>query len=340
MIGVRVASGTTTSISVRFLVALLDQAGNPPDALLRDAGLSREQLGSPELQFPLEAFDRLWADAAALQPAIGLRLIDRFPPGQMHVVTHLALRSATVGEALAAVVRFMAVNDSDDQMMLEVDADVATLCYANPKLINGARRNPWIVEHFLSMTWVFLCGACARELPLDQVQFMAPMQSAMSDYRERFGRDPGFGEDRNALIFGRDALDWPLLTHDHYLLSILERFASEHLPAAAQSISDQARDVLRRGWLSGEPPTLAQTASACGVGKDALRSRLADAGLSFRQLKDDARRDLAKVHLAGRLSIGEIAYLLGFSEPAALQHAVKRWFGVSAGEFRKRHAVT
>ncbi len=32
----------------------------------------------------------------------------------------------------------------------------------------------------------------------------------------------------------------------------------------------------------------------------------------------------------------EIAYLLGFSEPSAFQHACKRWFDKSAGELRKQ----
>ena len=32
----------------------------------------------------------------------------------------------------------------------------------------------------------------------------------------------------------------------------------------------------------------------------------------------------------------EIAYLLGFSEPSAFQHACKRWFDKSAGDLRKQ----
>ena len=38
------------------------------------------------------------------------------------------------------------------------------------------------------------------------------------------------------------------------------------------------------------------------------------------------------------MTVGEIAYLLGFSEPAALQHACKRWFGLPVGELRRQWA--
>jgi len=85
----------TTSIATRHLVALLDAAGQPPEDLLAQAGVARAQLDSPDLSFPLDGFRELWARAAALQPDIGLAMIERFPPGQMHMLAHLAMRART-----------------------------------------------------------------------------------------------------------------------------------------------------------------------------------------------------------------------------------------------------
>jgi AraC-like DNA-binding protein len=50
-------------------------------------------------------------------------------------------------------------------------------------------------------------------------------------------------------------------------------------------------------------------------------------------------RELAEKHLSESvLSIAEIAYLLGYSEPAALHRAFKRWTGTTPSAFRE--AVT
>jgi AraC-like DNA-binding protein len=35
------------------------------------------------------------------------------------------------------------------------------------------------------------------------------------------------------------------------------------------------------------------------------------------------------------MSATQIAYMLGFSEPAAFQHAFQRWFGISVGGHRR-----
>ena len=61
--------------------------------------------------------------------------------------------------------------------------------------------------------------------------------------------------------------------------------------------------------------------------------------MTYRDLLDATRRDLAQQHLRCDLSVTQVAYLLGFSEPAAFQHACRRWFGCSAGDMQRRLAA-
>ena len=97
--------GTTTSITPRFLAAVLEEAGQAAavDAWLAGVGVGREALVDADMAWPLPAFRELWARAAAVQPDIGLALVERFPPGQMHLLAHLAMRSPTVGAALGSL---------------------------------------------------------------------------------------------------------------------------------------------------------------------------------------------------------------------------------------------
>jgi AraC-like DNA-binding protein len=68
-----------------------------------------------------------------------------------------------------------------------------------------------------------------------------------------------------------------------------------------------------------------------------LQRRLSAAGLSYQELLDVVRRETAeKCMMDSSLSIGEVAYLVGYSEPAAFHRAFKRWTGITPQAFRER----
>jgi AraC-like DNA-binding protein len=66
-----------------------------------------------------------------------------------------------------------------------------------------------------------------------------------------------------------------------------------------------------------------------------LHRSLAAEGTTYRELLDQLRCDLATRHLADdRISIAEIAFLLGFSEISAFHRAFRRWTDRTPAEFR------
>jgi AraC-like DNA-binding protein len=70
-----------------------------------------------------------------------------------------------------------------------------------------------------------------------------------------------------------------------------------------------------------------------------LRRRLEAESTTFRRLLDELRRDLALRYLADpRLAIGEIAFMLGFSEVSAFHRAFRRWRATTPAAFRRRGA--
>ena len=69
--------------------------------------------------------------------------------------------------------------------------------------------------------------------------------------------------------------------------------------------------------------------------------RLADRGQQFRQLRDDALRELAELHLAdARLTLADVSELLGYTEQSAFSRAFKRWSGQSPLAWRKGREAT
>jgi AraC-like DNA-binding protein len=105
-------------------------------------------------------------------------------------------------------------------------------------------------------------------------------------------------------------------------------------------MSDRVRGILTLLLRDGEP-SASITASRMKMSARTLNRALAAEGTSYRAILDQLRHELACRYLAdSRLSIGEIGFLLGFSEISAFYRAFKRWTGQTPAVFRaQRHSA-
>ena len=85
---------------------------------------------------------------------------------------------------------------------------------------------------------------------------------------------------------------------------------------------------------SGEV-SIDRVARELGMSRQTLYRRLKDEGVTFEEILEAKRRQLAIRYLGlHRLSVKAVAYKLGFSDPAAFSRAFKRWTGVSPSAMR------
>src|SRR5437016_13503898 len=102
-------------------------------------------------------------------------------------------------------------------------------------------------------------------------------------------------------------------------------------------VGEQVKDTLRRS-LAGKRPTLQDVAKELGLGTRTLQRRLTDAGITFQQLVEETRRELAHHFLKQRaVELNETAFLLGFEDANSFYRAFQIWEGTSPGEWRARH---
>ena len=80
---------------------------------------------------------------------------------------------------------------------------------------------------------------------------------------------------------------------------------------------------------------LASVAEELGLTTRTLQRKLSDSGASFQQVLDQSRFELARNYLRQPgLSLVDIAFLLGYQEQSAFNHAFREWSGMNPGAWR------
>ncbi len=165
-----------------------------------------------------------------------------------------------------------------------------------------------------------------------------PEDAAWRAEIERFlGCVPVYGARYTRITFSH--ADWarPLIGANPRLRATLEAHATELQREAsqAQGFAARVRTVVARSLRDGEP-RIAEVAQRLGMTARTLQRRLQDEALGFTALVDEARLQLARRYLADdSLSISEVSFALGYSEPSAFTRAFKRWSGSAPAEYRE-----
>jgi AraC-like DNA-binding protein len=97
---------------------------------------------------------------------------------------------------------------------------------------------------------------------------------------------------------------------------------------------DSVRLEVERELAFGNP-NVASIARKLGTSSRTLQRRLGETGLSFRDVVEEVREQLARAYLTDvALPMGEVAQRLGYAEVSAFLRAFKRWTGMTPGQLR------
>ncbi|MEM8800199.1 MAG: helix-turn-helix domain-containing protein, partial [Pseudomonadota bacterium] len=81
-----------------------------------------------------------------------------------------------------------------------------------------------------------------------------------------------------------------------------------------------------------------EVASVMHMSVATLRRRLAEDGLQFRDLKQQALNSQARAMLAAGHPVGDVAETLGFAEPRSFNRAFKAWNDITPRQFQKKQS--
>jgi len=192
----------------------------------------------------------------------------------------------------------------------------------------------------MALAWILTTGRRGTNgqiIPL-RLELKRPAERR-EQLEAHFGCRVRFKAGRNALVFHTSDLDRPFVTHNEELLTAIGAQLENEWQARhnAIDIAGHVKGTLKRS-LAGRRPTLQDVAREIGMSPRTLQRRLGEAEITFQQLVEDTRRELARHYLEhSSVELNETAFLLGYEDANSFFRAFHRWEDTTPGEWRTRH---
>jgi len=323
---------------VLCIAKAIDSYGLDSREVFAEVGLDHSRLHDPVARFSYPAVGRLWELATLVtgDAGFGLTVANYWHPTTLHALGYAWLASSNLEEAFERAVRYSRIVNTAAGGILRVERNAHT--YRVIVGGEGLSQPPAQVslEAALAMLMVMCRAAYGVEFRPIRVTIRRQKPDCADRFIEMFSAPVTFSEQENAIWIDLAVVSQPLITANPELVRINDQIVTDYLAQLDRSdIIMQVRSRLVERLPSGATGE-AEVAASLNLSRRSLQRRLGEQGISFKQLLQQTRRELSLQYVRGsQHSFNEIAYLLGFTEPANFSRAFKRWYGQSPTEFRR-----
>lgn len=315
------------------ILRALEARGLDAAAIAAEAGIDPAALG-PSDRTPRAALTRLWelAVEATANPAFGLEAARFTQQTTFHALGYAVLASETLKEAFERMTRYqrfvgeilrLDLLDDGDRYRFRIDVS------ARPGV------PPQAVDAITSV-----CVRQGRALRAPRpftplaVRFARPEPADVEPYRALFRSPVVFDAAHNEIEFARADIEERLPSGNAELARANDEILVRYLAGQdGARLSNRVQRALLDALPTGAP-SKAAIAASLGMSPRNLQRALDEEGTSFKGLLEEARTGLALSYVEeGRLSVTEVAFVLGFADTSTFSRAFKRWTGLSPRDY-------
>jgi AraC-like DNA-binding protein len=333
------AGGQVTAAYLQPLLDLVLERGITLSELALAAGLPDHTLTPLPDSVTAPDYVRLMDAGAMLtrDPHFGLQVGERFKLGTYSVYGLILLSCRNFGQVIEQTIRYEGLAHDLGTSTLQTQDHTAHYLWES-KFPNASRH---LAESVFAGIRVFSHWLAGRTLPTPTVCFTHAAPDDCSAHTRLFGEEVIFDAPVNRASFDAGLLSLPVANADVGLYPVLQQHAEQLLKEKLRSqteheIVGRVRAAISIN-LTRDRARVVTIAQDLHLSQRTLQRKLQDAGWSFQKLLDQTRSEWAINYLKQpHLGLADIAFLLGYQEQSAFNHAFKEWTGRSPGTFREQ----
>lgn len=322
--------------SLNNYVELGQSLGLDPAALARAVDLDPAGFRLQDRWIPAEAVAELLERSAAASghEDFALRLAEYRRLGNLGPLSLVIREEPDVRSALGVLIRHQHMYNEALRLRLSELSGIATLHVSidvgRPAVLRQS------IELAIAVVHQLLQGFIAPDWQPISVSFTHPPPSSDFAHVALFGDVVRFDQSYNGISLYSTELDTPNAMSDPEL----HRYAKQLLDDIDDSAADPTAEFRVRQLIETLLPTgrcsVDQVARSLGVDRRTVHRRLTAEGLSFSDVLDTTRQDLARHLVANpRYPLIEVSQLLGFGSPGNFSRWFRQRFAQSPSQLRR-----
>jgi AraC-like DNA-binding protein len=312
--------------------------GSPVERWRAQAGIPAELLDDPEALVPLGSAYRLLELGLRYEHVddLALRVAERTSAFDLGAFGRALRGACTVDDYLRTGVRLIGrLSNSGTRLWLSGQGDEIRVnqVFAGPAGVARSGADLYTLCVTLNMLRQFI-GPGWQPV---EIRLLAGAEALLHD-RQYFGdMRLVIGQRHTSFVFSRSQLRLPVHACVSGSVAARERRSADGVPMPTDFLSSAER--LISSLVDDRFPRLQEAAQAAGMSPRTLQRRLLQAGTSFSELLAGSRMRLARQWLGTtKLSVTEIAAVLGYSDTANFSRAFRRECGLSPVAYRRKSA--
>jgi AraC-like DNA-binding protein len=320
---------------LRQLLALVKSRGGDPQVLLQQLGSNEKLLEQQEVRVSWPQFYQLLQQSMLLanEPALGLYL-----GSQLSISTHgllglVALSSADVQQALQLICRYMTTRSP--LISLEVHQERQQVALLLNELYPLGDIGAFMAETVIVALHQVLQVLTQQHYQPSRVHFSFKSPADPALYQVFLPCPILFSQAQTAIYFDKSHLTIKPPFSDSRVQQQLSAQCEQELLYQQQQQTLSGAIQILLGRTKGRIPDIKEIAAEFALSERTLRRRLLDEQVSYQQLVAQWRQHMAEHYLRNTtLPVQQIAYLLGYADPANFGRAFRQQHGVSPQKVR------
>jgi AraC-like DNA-binding protein len=310
------------------------QLGLDTQPLLRDVGLSRRVLADPEQRIAITSAIRLLEESARVSNCItfGLRMAETRQLGDFGVISLLITHQRTLRDALNVLIQYRHL--LNDSLAIHVEDAGRTVILREEVVTGTAHASRQATELAIGVLARMCSNLLGSHWHPVSVSFTHPAPAELQAHRRIFHCALDFSAEFNGIVCLASDLERPNPRADPQMARHAERLVASLPGISAPSILLDVRKTIVVGLPMGRA-TIELAAESLDMNVRTLQRRLDEAGKTFSDLVNEARRELVETYMENpRYPLRSIAELLGYSTLSSFTRWFTTQFGASPGAWR------